>query len=163
MPTPTRSARGWLLNEATGERLEFQFNPVVQDDKGTEYEKHRVPGLSHPVLQFVAGDSRTLSFTLELVADEGRDLLADVRWIQSLQYPTWREGQLREAPPLVVLVLGRSLSVRGVVRKVSVTYKRWAPDFSQLLEATVRMDMEEYAPESVSMEDVLRGRSQVRG
>lgn len=163
MPTPTRADRGWLYNEATGERLEFQYNPVVQDRKGTQYERHRVPGLSHPVLHFVAGEARTVSFRLDMRAEEGRDILRDVRWIQSLQYPTWAEGQLQEAPPLVVLVLGRSFTFRGVVVSVDVTYSQWSPDFTELQAATVQVGMEEYVPESVSMDDVLRGQQSQRG
>lgn len=158
MPTPVKAARGWLYNEATGERLTFQFNPEVQDRKRTQFERHRVPGLSHPVLQFVAGDARVITFRLALTALEGgRDILRDVRWLQSLQYPTWQEGVLKAAPPRVVLVMGPHLVVRGVVTGVEVQYQRWTPDLRRLLEATVQVDMEEYAPRSVNAADVLKG------
>lgn len=152
-------ARGWLYNEATDEKLAFQFNPEIQDTKGTSYERHKVPGLSHPVMQFVAGDSRQLRFRLELsaVADPKRDLWRDVTWLRALQYPVWGEGVLKSAPPRVVLVFGQLLSVRGVMTNVDVLYQQWDRDLGKLQLASVALDMEEYAPRSVNMYAVLKG------
>lgn len=153
-----KPARGWLYNEVTGERLEFQFNPDVEDRKSTSFASSVVPGLSHPVLQFQAGEGRVISFTLAFSAFEGdRDILRDIRWIQSLQYPTWEEGVLQSAPPRVIFSMGRHLTVRGVVRSVQVRYGRWSPDLSRLLEGSVAVQLEEYVEKSVDAAAILRG------
>lgn len=153
-----KPARGWLYNEVTGERLEFQFNPEINDVKGTSFASSVVPGLSHPVLQFTAGDARQISFTLDFTAFEGdRDILRDIRWIQALQYPTWEEGVLSAAPPRVILSMGKTLTVRGVVKNVQAHYRRWTPDLNRLLEASVTVQMEEYVDRSVDAATVLKG------
>lgn len=152
-------AKGFLVNEVTLEKLIFQFNPAeITDSRTVAFDKAQVPGLSHPVLQFVAGDGRTLSYVLEFNAvGSKRDIMADIRWLQSLQYPTWQDGVLRSAPPRVVFVFGKLLRVRGVITSCQVTYKRWDPGLTRLLVASVNLDLEEYAPRSVNMWRVRRG------
>lgn len=153
-----KPARGWIYNEVTGERLDFQFNPEVEDRKSTAFASLAVPGLSHPVLQFQAGEARVISFTLMFSAFHGdRDILRDIRWIQSLQYPTWEEGVLQAAPPRVVFSMGPHLTIRGVVRNVQVRYGRWTPDLSRLLEGSVSVQIEEYVERSVDAAMILRG------
>ncbi len=152
-------AKGFLVNEITLEKLIFQFNPVeITDSRSVAFERIQVPGLSHPVLQFTAGDGRKISFLLEFSAvGYNRDIMADIRWLQSLQYPQWGEGILKSAPPKVAFVFGKLLRLRGVITSTQVTYKRWDPDLTRLLEASVTIDFEEYVPKSVDMWKVRRG------
>jgi|GEM_PF-206238 len=152
-------AKGFLVNEVTLEKLIFQFNPQeITDSRSVAFEKIQVPGLSHPVLQFTAGDGRKLSFLLEFSAvGYNRDIMADIRWLQSLQYPQWGEGAIKSAPPRVAFVFGKLLRLRGVIASTQVTYRRWAPDLARLLEASVTIDFEEYVPKSVDMLEVRRG------
>lgn len=151
--------KGFLINEVTLERLFFQFNPLeIRDSRSVSFEKVQVPGLSHPFLQFTAGDGRTLSFRLEFSAvGYNRDIMADIKWLQSLQYPQWGEGVIKSAPPRVAFVFGKLLRLRGVVTSTEVTYKRWDPSLTRLLEASVTIDFEEYVPKSVNMWKVRRG------
>lgn len=152
-------AKGFLVNEITLEKLVFQFNPAeVTDSRSVAFERIQVPGLSHPVLQFTAGDGRRLSFLLEFSAvGYNRDIMADIRWLQSLQYSQWGDGILKSAPPKVAFVFGKLLRLRGVITATQVTYKRWDSNLTRLLEASVTVDFEEYAPKSVDMWKVRRG------
>lgn len=152
-------AKGFLINETTLERLIFQFNPAeITDSRSVSFEKIQVPGLSHPFLQFTAGDGRTLSFLLEFSAiGYKRDIMGDIRWLQSLQYPQWGEGVLKAAPPRVTFIFGKLLRLRGVITSVQVTYRQWDPTLTKLLRAGATVDFEEYVPKSVNMWKVRRG------
>ncbi|HHV62127.1 MAG TPA: hypothetical protein GXX51_05755 [Firmicutes bacterium] len=152
-------AKGFLINEVTLEKLIFQFNPAeITDSRTVAFEKVQVPGLSHPFLQFAAGDGRILSFVLEFSSvGYKRDIMADIRWLQSLEYPQWGQGVLKSAPPRVIFAFGKLLRLRGVITSCQVTYKRWNPDLTRLLEASVNLDLEEYVLKSVDMWRVKRG------
>lgn len=151
--------RGAIVNAVTSEKLMFQFNPAeISDAKDTSYEEVVVPGLSHPMLQFTAGGARKISFALQFsAAGYKRDVLSDIRWLQSLQYPQWGAGALKSAPPRVVLVIGKVLNLRGVVRSADVTYKRLDASMRRVLDASVNVVIEEYAPKSVDMWQTKKG------
>lgn len=152
-----RVEKGFLVNEVTGENRQFQFNPVeIRDSKGTAFERVQVPGLSHPRLQFVAGESRVLSFELEFSGvGNTRNVMDDVKWVQSLQYPNWDQGVIKAAPPRVTLVFGRLLRIRGVITGVATVYEQWNPALTRLLKSKVKIDLEEYVPKSVNMHKYL--------
>ncbi len=58
-----KELKAYLVDAATRERLEFQYNPSeVADDKVANYADIRIPGISHPKHQFISGDNRRISF-----------------------------------------------------------------------------------------------------
>jgi hypothetical protein len=55
--------RGYIVDVETRERLEFQYNPSdIGDDKSAQFADIRIPGISHPRQQFVAGGGRHITF-----------------------------------------------------------------------------------------------------
>jgi len=58
--------KGYLVDADTGERLEFQYNPNnISDEKSTSYAAIKIPGMSHPRYQYVAGEPRRIVFKIE--------------------------------------------------------------------------------------------------
>ena len=103
MKTP-EPIKCFLVDLETRERLEFQYNPNdISDEKGTHYAVVRIPGLSHPKYQFVAGEARKIAFTLQLFKGPVRETVA---WLQSLLYPEHAGSILKNAPHRVLLVIG---------------------------------------------------------
>jgi hypothetical protein len=66
--------KGYLVDADTGERLEFQYNPnSISDEKSTDYATIKIPGMSHPRYQYVAGEPRRIAFKVELFNRRTRD------------------------------------------------------------------------------------------
>ena len=59
--------KGYLVDADTGERLEFQYNPnSISDEKSTDYATIKIPGMSNPRYQYVAGEPRRIAVKVEL-------------------------------------------------------------------------------------------------
>ena len=96
--------RAHLIDLITGESLEFQYAPPeLNDDKSTAYSEAKVFGWSHPRQQYNAGGARTLQFKLEFY---GTNTMPRVRWLQSLLYPEYENGNIVNGPHRVKLVFG---------------------------------------------------------
>ena len=153
---PTQPARAYLVDVDDGARLEFQINPAeFADDKGTVFARLRIPGASHPRLQFVGGEQRTLTFTITFYRIE--DVQARVAWLQSLQYPEYQGGVLSNGPHRVMLLFG-SIWEGAVwtVPTVKVKYGHpYKPDLTPL-RADVEITLEQYVDKSLSVGDVRR-------
>ena len=56
MNPPGQALTAYLVDVDTGERMEFQYNPnEIVDEKSTAYAAIKVPGMSLPRYQFIAG------------------------------------------------------------------------------------------------------------
>jgi hypothetical protein len=117
--------------EAPGTQKAFQYWPeTISDNKNAEWSKKSVPGGSHPILQFINGGERTISFsavfTQEINPEKGGllglsfglgdllgnqqknnvDIAAAVEWLRSFTYPSYDESTgAALAPPLAILYL----------------------------------------------------------
>ena len=113
--------KGYLVDADTGERLEFQYNPNnISDEKSTSYAAIKIPGMSHPRYQYIAGEPRRIVFKIELFKDSVKQ---KVDWLRSLQYPEHAGSMLRNAPHRVVLIFGDLYpGVTCVVRMVKARY-----------------------------------------
>ena len=86
---------GWR----TGQRLTFQHNPNdIVDEKSTAYAAIKIPGLSHPRYQYVAGESRKIRF--QLLFFEG-PVKESVEWLRSLLYPEHDGKRLKSHPRVI--------------------------------------------------------------
>lgn len=55
----------YLVDVDTGDYLDFQYNPNdIVDEKSTAYAAIKIPGMSHPRYQYVAGEPRKIGFKL---------------------------------------------------------------------------------------------------
>lgn len=146
----------FLVDLETGERLIFQFNPNdITDETATAYAAIRIPGLSHPHYQFVAGEPRRISFRVDLFKGPVRE---NVAWLQSLCYPEHTGTMLTNAPHRVMLVYGNLYP--GLVAVVKQVKARFFDLFDQesLLpqHAEVSLVLEEVVTQSVDFAEIRR-------
>jgi hypothetical protein len=148
---------GYLVDVDTGERLEFQYNPSeITDEKGTDYAAIKIPGMSHPRYQYIAGEPRKICLRIGLFKGPVKD---QVHWLRSLLYPEHAGTMLKNAPHRVLLIFGDLFpSVTCVVRQVRARYFNLF-DRDTLLpqQAEVELTLEEYVDESVNWSEVRRG------
>ena len=121
MPQNMRKTTGYLVDVVTRESLAFQYNPdEITDEKSTDFAAIKVPGLSHPRYQYVAGEARKIAFKLCLFKGPVREKTA---WLQSLLYPEHAKTMLRNAPHKVLFFFGDLYpGVTCIVRSVRVRY-----------------------------------------
>ena len=147
----------YLVDYDTRERLEFQYNPnEIVDDKATDYAAIKIPGMSHPRYQYVAGEARKISF--KSVWFKG-DVKKKVHWLRSLLYPEHAGTMLKNAPHRVLLFFGDLYpGTLCVVRQVRARYFSLFGQQDLLPErAEVDISLEEYVGESVNYSDVRSG------
>ena len=153
---PPDARIGCLLDVVTRERLEFQFNPSeITDEKSTDYATIKVPGMSHPRYQYVAGEARKISFQLSLFKGPVKKKVA---WLQSLMYPQHEKTILRSAPHKVMLFFGELYpGVMCIVRSVRVRYfTLFDKDTLLPQHAEVDLGLEEIITKSVDYRSVRR-------
>ena len=147
---------GHLVDVVTRESLEFQYNPdEITDDKSTDFATIKVPGMSHPRYQYVAGEARRINFRLTFFKGEVKKKVA---WLQSLLYPQHEKTMLRNAPHKVLFFFGDLYAgVPCIVRQVRVRYFHMF-DASNLLpqHAEVEITLEEIVNKSVSYSEVRK-------
>lgn len=55
----------YLVDVGTGDYLDFQYNPNdIVNEKSRAYTVIKIPGMSHPCYQYVAGEPRKIGFKL---------------------------------------------------------------------------------------------------
>ncbi len=148
----TANPGGSGIVSGIGKSIAPMENPEeIEDEKGADWARSKVPGMSHPRYQFIAGDPRLLRFKLEMHG--GWDPWAVVRtcrWLQSLEYPTRLGTVTRRPPPICMIVYG--LQYAGI----KVVFSNVKPRYHTLFEgatlyslrATVEMVAEEWVEES---------------
>lgn len=147
---------GYLVDIVTRESLEFQYNPdEITDEKSTDFATIKVPGMSHPRYQYVAGEARRIAFRLSFFKG---DVKSKVTWLQSLLYPEHDKTMLRTAPHKVLFFFGELYSgVPCIVRQVRVRYFHMF-DQANLLPQHAEVDivLEEIVSKSISYREVRR-------
>ena len=148
------TVKGYLVDVETGESLEFQYNPDdILDKKSTAFAAIKVPGMSHPRYQFVAGEPRKIVFKLSFFKG---DVKESVNWLQSLLYPEHAGTMLKNAPHKVLFMFGDLYpGTICVVRQVKARYIHMFDKDSLLPQhAEVEVTLEEYIDESVDYSEV---------
>jgi hypothetical protein len=149
-----RTIKSYLVDLDTGERLEFQYNPSsIGDEKSTDYAAIKIPGMSHPRYQYVAGAPRKIAFKVELFKGPVKQ---KVDWLRSLQYPEHAGTMLKNAPHRVLLIFGDLYpGVTCIVRQVKARFFGLF-DRSNLLPQRAEVDivLEEYVDQSVNWSQV---------
>lgn len=147
-----------LTNTVTGRRVSVQFNPEEYSlDRETTFAQLAVPGLSAPVVQFVAGNAQTIQ--LDLLADTteagpagaaGADVRRIVRDITSLM----DIDPGLHAPPPVIFAWG-TFTFTCVVQKVSQNFVLFATDGTPL-RARLKVTLSEYRNIELEAKEVKR-------
>jgi hypothetical protein len=149
-----RTIKSYLVDLYTGERLEFQYNPSsIGDEKSTDYAAIKIPGMSHPRYQYVAGEPRKITFKVELFKGPVKQ---KVDWLRSMQYPEHARTMLKNAPHCVLLIFGDLYpGVTCIVRQVKARFFGLF-DRDNLLPQRAEVDivLEEYVDRSVDWSQV---------
>lgn len=156
MKRSDKPRQGYLVDTITGERLTFPINPAeITDDKAAAYANIKVPGLSHPRYQFIAGEARRISFKLELFKGPVKQ---QVNWLRSLLYPERSGALLKCAPHRVLFFFGTVYpGVPCIVTQVKVRYFGLFESSLLPQRAEVEITLEEYREQSVNYK-TIRGR-----
>ena len=151
-----KKTTGYIVDVVTHESLEFQYNPdEITDEKSTDFATIKVPGMSHPRYQYVAGEARKISFKVSFFKGPVREKTA---WLQSLLYPQHEKTMLKNAPHKVLFFFGDLYpGVMCVVRQVRARYFHMF-DRDNLLppHAEVDLTLEEIVVKSVDYTAVRR-------
>lgn len=120
--------------------IEVLFNPNQYTvEKGNQIAEAGVPGLSAPILQYVHGNTRTLS--MELFFDTYEEQI-DVRVFTDAIYFLLEIDPDKHVPPICMITWG-SLSFRGVMDKVSGRFTLFLADGTPV-RATLNVTFREF-------------------
>jgi hypothetical protein len=117
-----------ILNVETGDRVEVMFNPEEYSlRRDVNYAQTSIPGLSAPVLQFVAGNMQTLEMELFIDTYEDRGFGSDAREVADQVISLMDILPETHAPPRLDFVWG-TLTFTCVLATASSTYQMFSPD-----------------------------------
>ena len=132
-----RPPRVELKNVATGDSIECLFNPTQLIEKvQVNWNRLNVPGLSHQVLQYQSTGNRQLN-GVEFYLDhffasthsEDDKLQAFRVFLRALTVPPRaRQGIVGGAPPRVLIVWPKVISITTVLTSLEFQYKQFAND-----------------------------------
>jgi len=151
-----KKTTGCIVDVVTHERLEFQYNPdEIADEKSTDFAAIKVPGMSHPRYQYVAGEARRITFKVSFFKGPVKEKVA---WLQSLLYPKHEKTMLKNAPHKVLFFLGDLYpGVMCIVRQVRARYFNLFDSDSLLPQhAEVDLTLEEIVQKSVDYTEVRK-------
>lgn len=131
---------GYLVDLVNGG--EFKF-PVPEYDVGTQanWESISILGRSVDIKGYTSTSSKSVKIDLDLIAGIGaytrprnsnsdviQDLHDDIAFVESLAYPDY-SSSIALPPPVVLLYLGPTLKMRGIISDINVSYlKPYATD-----------------------------------
>lgn len=131
-----RPARVTIGNLATGLSLEPQYNPVtLKETIEANFAEVVVPGLSHPVLQYVATGAHQLALELGFDALAGAsipggvDVDAQRRFL--LSFMVSRRGArtvTSGAPPEMLFIWPGWMALRCKVAKLDIEHRLFSPE-----------------------------------
>lgn len=150
-----------LTNTVTGERIPVQFNPEEYTiNREVNYAQAAVPGLSAPLLQFVAGNLQTLEMELLLDTYEAHagstanaanaDVREQVRRVTQLM----DIDPSTHAPPVVLFTWG-TLSFTCVLARTSQKFIMFRPD-GVPVRARVQVTFNEFRNGDLEAKEVKR-------
>lgn len=127
--------------------IPVMFNPPEYTiAKGAQFAEIAIPGIDAPVIQFIRGQTRTLS--LELFFDGTRVGSSATRAgdVRVLLEPVAQLGRIQpntHAPPRIRFIWGVGLSFRGVVDSVQQKFTLFSPA-GVPVRATATLSVKEY-------------------
>jgi len=147
-----------LTNTVTGRRVAVQFNPEEYTlNRETNFAQLAVPGLSAPVVQFVAGNAQTLEMELLVDTTEANPAGGpgtDVRRLVSEVTSLMDIDPDLHAPPPVVFAWGQ-LTFTCVLTKVSQRYVLFRPDGTPV-RARLTVSLSEYRNIELEAKEIKR-------
>jgi len=126
--------------------IPVQFNPTEYSiTKGAQIAEIAIPGIDSPILQFVRGQTQTLS--MELFFDTTQfgmgEAAVDVRTITDLMFQLVKIQSNTHAPPRIRFIWGAGLNFRAIVENIAQKFTLFNP-LGIPLRATLTVGFKEY-------------------
>jgi hypothetical protein len=135
------------------ESVDVLFNPTEYGvDRGASYAELQVPGLPTPILQFVRGDTQTLS--LELFLDRTSERQTVEEDLARLRKFVQIDSRLH-APPVCRFRWGREPFFEGVVTSLKEKFSLF-DNAGRVLRARVTLTLKSYKPVEVQLRELRR-------
>jgi hypothetical protein len=126
--------------------ITVQFNPTEYTlSKGAQIAEIAIPGIDSPILQFVRGQTETLSLELffdtteQGVGEDAVDVRDQTKWV----YQLVKIQPDRHAPPRVRIIWGQGLSFGAIVESVQQKFTLFTP-LGIPVRATLTVAFKEY-------------------
>lgn len=157
--------KGYLTRKDNSFQVNFMFNPKeLSVEKSNQYAEVNIPGLSSPLLQFVRGNSR--SVTMDLFFDtyeQGTDVRLSTDLITGwdagsmLSKLSPRKGLMDidsdlHAPPICIFTWG-DFNFQCIIEKVSKKFTMFHPDGFPV-RATLNVTLKEYKEVEVQVKEI---------
>jgi hypothetical protein len=137
--------------------VEVQFNPTeFQRSMEVEYARQTVPGLPHKVLQYISTTNSVFEMELYFQAHDQDQMLTNIasrNFLESLCYPRGAGKMIDAAPPRVLFMWPRFVTMTCVVTAMTDSYTM----FTQLgrpKEFRITISLEEIRQVRMLSEDV---------
>ena len=152
-----------LTNTVTGESIPVLFNPEDYSlNREISYAAAIVPGLSNPVLQFVAGALQTLEMELMVDSYEANSVASrqvnpvqgDVRLLTQQVISLMDIQPSTHAPPVLIFAWG-SLTFRCVLARAAQRFVLFRPDGTPV-RARLQLSFAAYTPLELEAKEVKR-------
>ena len=130
MSRATSPPRGYFQEVVSKEYFKFQYNPdALEEDLDVAYQKTKILGMSHDVLQYQHTGSHKVTFDLAFDAFSfvEYDVDAARKRLLSLCYPKRGAGNIAAGgPPRLLFVWPGFFSMTCVLEKLKFKHKRFA-------------------------------------
>lgn len=158
MDLVTGLEKATLTDVVSGRRVVVQFNPEEYSlDRSTTFAQLAVPGLSAPLVQFIAGNAQTVEMELFVDTTESspaggpgsdvRRLVQDVTSLMDIDPDL-------HAPPPVVFAWG-SLTFTSVITRVQQRFVMFRPDGTPV-RARLTVSLSEYRNVELEAKEIKR-------
>ena len=128
------SIRVFFGNLETGEDMQAQYAPTeLKESYGASYERLKVPGLSHTIMQFINGENASVDaeFDFNQLVNPAVTVADQRKFMLSLLVP--RRGASSVAtgsPPRVLFFWPGLFSMTCRITKIEITHSWFDPDGS---------------------------------
>lgn len=127
--------------------IPVQFNPPEYTlAKAAQIAEIAIPGIDAPILQFVRGQTQTLSLELFFDTTRAGTTAATVQDVRTLTDPVAQLGRIQpktHAPPRIRFIWGQGLSFRAIVDNVQQKFTLFSPSGIPV-RATLSVSFKEY-------------------
>lgn len=123
-------ALGFVSDLTHGGQFKFIL-PEFSEEYTANYETISIPGRSSDIQSYSSTSSPSRSVSLQLMAGEGlytgsnpiESMQKDIAFLKSLAYPDY-SSSIVSPPPIVLVYLGPTSIIKGVITAVSVNYHK---------------------------------------
>jgi len=154
-----------LVNLATNEEHEFQFNPqIMQETIEAKYNRTLINGLSHERLSYKNTSNNVIPIELYMsqllqdkqtnIANSSPTILQRKAWLQSLIYPVSNEDFGYTGPPQVLFIWPKVARLIGKVMRVSFLHREFSNRNLSTIRLVAKLRFEHDISRRLLMEDV---------